>query len=67
MTIITNQILKLRHLNYTKGLKQKSKLLPPVKFDLMSINDKLSNFISAGFYYKTFMWPTSFWEKIYEL
>jgi NADPH-dependent 2,4-dienoyl-CoA reductase/sulfur reductase-like enzyme len=20
----------------------------------------------AGFYYKTFMWPKSFWEKIYE-
>ena len=39
---------------------------PSVKFDLMSINDKLSNFISAGFYYKTFMWPSSFWEKIYE-
>jgi methylglutamate dehydrogenase subunit C len=21
---------------------------------------------SAGFYYKTFMWPASFWEKVYE-
>ena len=20
----------------------------------------------AGFYYKTFMWPKSFWEKVYE-
>ena len=20
----------------------------------------------AGFYYKTFMWPASFWEKVYE-
>jgi methylglutamate dehydrogenase subunit C len=22
--------------------------------------------ISAGFYYKTFMWPAAFWEKVYE-
>ena len=35
-------------------------------FDLMSINDMLAPFLSAGFYYKTFMWPKSFWEKVYE-
>src|SRR3546814_16353635 len=22
--------------------------------------------LSAGFYYKTFMWPRSFWNKVYE-
>jgi NADPH-dependent 2,4-dienoyl-CoA reductase/sulfur reductase-like enzyme len=32
----------------------------------MGINDKLSTFFAAGFYYKTFMWPKSFWEKLYE-
>ncbi|MDC1086133.1 sarcosine oxidase subunit alpha family protein [Alphaproteobacteria bacterium] len=49
------------------GLKAKSQnCWPSVKFDLMSINDKFSNFIGAGFYYKTFMWPSSFWEKLYE-
>ena len=37
-----------------------------LKFDLMAINDYLSPFLSAGFYYKTFMWPKSFWEKVYE-
>ena len=26
----------------------------------------LSPFFAAGFYYKTFMWPAAFWEKIYE-
>ena len=26
----------------------------------------LSPLLVAGFYYKTFMWPTSFWEKVYE-
>ncbi len=35
-------------------------------FDLMAINDWLSPFLSAGFYYKTFMWPAAFWEKLYE-
>ena len=38
----------------------------PLEFDLMRINDFISPFLSAGFYYKTFMWPKSFWEKIYE-
>jgi heterotetrameric sarcosine oxidase alpha subunit len=37
-----------------------------LKHDLMAINDRFSNFLSAGFYYKTFMWPKAFWEKIYE-
>ncbi|CUH81869.1 Aminomethyltransferase [Tritonibacter multivorans] len=34
--------------------------------DLMGVNDLFANFLSAGFYYKTFMWPRAFWEKIYE-
>ncbi|MFT4743105.1 MAG: heterotetrameric sarcosine oxidase alpha subunit [Yoonia sp.] len=37
-----------------------------LKFDLMAINDRFSNFLTAGFYYKTFMWPAAFWEKVYE-
>jgi methylglutamate dehydrogenase subunit C len=39
---------------------------PSLLFDAMGINDKLSTFFAAGFYYKTFMWPKSFWEKLYE-
>ncbi len=38
----------------------------PLGWDLMTVNDLLSSFIGAGFYYKTFMWPRSFWEKVYE-
>lgn len=38
----------------------------PLGFDLLSVNDLLSPFLSAGFYYKTFMWPRAFWEKLYE-
>ncbi len=39
---------------------------PSLTFDALSINDRLSAFFAAGFYYKTFMWPAAFWEKIYE-
>jgi methylglutamate dehydrogenase subunit C len=39
---------------------------PSLSFDMMAINSVLSPFFAAGFYYKTFMWPASFWEKIYE-
>jgi len=38
----------------------------PLGFDVMAANDFLSPFLSAGFYYKTFMWPKAFWEKLYE-
>jgi len=39
---------------------------PSVSFDFGAINNFLSKFFPAGFYYKTFMWPKSFWYKIYE-
>jgi methylglutamate dehydrogenase subunit C len=39
---------------------------PSLRFDALAINDRLNTFFAAGFYYKTFMWPKSFWEKVYE-
>ncbi|MCK0151939.1 sarcosine oxidase subunit alpha family protein [Marivita sp. S6314] len=39
---------------------------PSLAFDAMAVNDRLSTFFAAGFYYKTFMWPAAFWEKVYE-
>ena len=49
------------------GLQASSQnFLGSVNFDLMAINDLLKNFIGAGFYYKTFMWPQKVWEKLYE-
>ncbi|WP_068093500.1 sarcosine oxidase subunit alpha family protein [Novosphingobium rosa] len=40
---------------------------PSLEHDRMEVNDKwLSRFIPAGFYYKTFMWPKSAWDKWYE-
>jgi sarcosine oxidase subunit alpha len=37
-----------------------------LEYDLMAVTDLMSRFLSAGFYYKTFMWPKAFWEKVYE-
>ncbi|WP_377848544.1 sarcosine oxidase subunit alpha family protein [Bosea sp. UC22_33] len=39
---------------------------PSLAFDLMAVNGLAGSTFSAGFYYKTFMWPKSFWEKLYE-
>ncbi len=39
---------------------------PSLKADLGAINDRLGRFFPAGFYNKTFMWPRSFWERLYE-
>ena len=39
---------------------------PSLNFDFLGVNDLLAPFLTAGFYYKTFMWPSVFWEKVYE-
>ncbi len=39
---------------------------PSLAFDIGAANDRLSRFFPAGFYYKTFMWPASAWQKFYE-
>ncbi|NDV53672.1 sarcosine oxidase subunit alpha [Salipiger sp. PrR003] len=39
---------------------------PSLKFDVGAVNDAAYMLFSAGFYYKTFMWPRSFWDKVYE-
>ncbi|SLN55918.1 Aminomethyltransferase [Pseudoruegeria aquimaris] len=50
-----------------EGLEARSQnRWPSLSADLLSVNDLLSPFLGAGFYYKTFMWPRSFWEKLYE-
>ncbi len=49
------------------GLEAKSvNCWPSVNFDFGAINNFLNIFFPAGFYYKTFMWPKSFWHRIYE-
>ena len=39
---------------------------PSFNFDVGAINGLASKMFVAGFYYKTFMWPAKFWEKVYE-
>ena len=39
---------------------------PSLRFDLLALNGLFSPLLGAGFYYKTFMWPAAFWEKVYE-
>ena len=39
---------------------------PSLAFDLGAVNDRLGSLFSAGFYYKTFMWPRAFWDRVYE-
>ena len=39
---------------------------PSLDFDIGAINSKLWRFFPAGFYYKTFLWPQSFWKHVYE-
>ena len=50
-----------------EGLEAKSQnRWPSLKHDLLSVNNLAYPFLSAGFYYKTFMWPRAFWERLYE-
>ncbi len=39
---------------------------PSLSLDVGAVNSSLASIFIAGFYYKTFMWPAAFWEKVYE-
>jgi len=39
---------------------------PSLGFDIGGANGMFSRFLTAGFYYKTFMWPKAFWHRVYE-
>jgi sarcosine oxidase subunit alpha len=39
---------------------------PSLAFDVLAINGLVAPLLAAGFYYKTFMWPARFWERLYE-
>ena len=39
---------------------------PSLNFDIGVVNNTMSRFLPGGFYYKTFMWPASFWKHVYE-
>ncbi|MFN4098958.1 MAG: sarcosine oxidase subunit alpha family protein [Pararhodobacter sp.] len=39
---------------------------PSLELDVGAVNSKLSRFLPAGFYYKTFISPRPFWKHLYE-
>jgi sarcosine oxidase, subunit alpha len=39
---------------------------PSLHFDLGALAGLAAPLLPAGFYYKTFMWPRSFWKRLYE-
>lgn len=50
-----------------EGLKAASQnRWPSLAFDVGAVNSLFSPVLVAGFYYKTFMWPAAFWERVYE-
>lgn len=50
-----------------EGLRASSvNVWPSLKWDVTAINQLISKYLVSGFYYKTFMWPKSFWKLIYE-
>ena len=50
-----------------EGLEAKSQnRWPSLRFDAQAINQLAGSMLVAGFYYKTFMWPRSFWKSVYE-
>ncbi len=59
--------LRATQVEIYEGLKARSQNRhPSLAFDLGSAAGVLSRFLSAGFYYKTFMWPAPFWKRLYE-
>lgn len=50
-----------------EGLEARSQnRWPTLGLDVLAANDLFAPFLGAGFYYKTFMWPRAFWERVYE-
>jgi len=64
----TRPNLQATEIELYDGLYAKSvNCWPSVDFDIGAINSLAARLLPAGFYYKTFMWPKSFWmsyEKI---
>jgi len=63
-TAYTEPNVRATEIEIYEGLEASSQnCWPSVNFDIGAINNVMSPFLPAGFYYKTFMWPASFWEK----
>jgi sarcosine oxidase subunit alpha len=59
--------LRATQIEIYEGLKARSQnAWPSLAFDALAVNGAVSNFLPAGFYYKTFIGPKGAWEHIYE-
>ena len=59
--------LKVTEVRLENGLEARSQnCWPSLDFDLGVLLQPVSALLSAGFYYKTFMWPRHWWHKVYE-
>ena len=59
--------LRATQVELYEGLKARSQnAWPSLERDAMAVNGRLSAFLPAGFYYKTFIGPPGAWERIYE-
>ena len=59
--------LKATEVRLHKGLKVRSQnCWPFVELDLGALLQIGSALLTAGFYYKTFMWPKDWWHRVYE-
>ena len=60
----TEPNIRATQIEIFEGFEAKSQnCWPSVNFDIGEVNNFFSPILPAGFYYKTFMWPASLWEK----
>jgi sarcosine oxidase, subunit alpha len=59
--------LRATQIELHDGMRARSQnRFPSLACDLGAVSDAISPLLSAGFYYKTFMWPRTFWRRLYE-
>lgn len=60
----TDPNMRATEVDLIEGLSARSQnCWPNVEFDIGAANSMISRALPSGFYYKTFMWPASFWMK----
>lgn len=63
----TEPNIRATQISLYDGLQASSvNVWPSVNFDVSAVNGVFAKIFTAGFYNKTFMWPRSFWMKLYE-
>ena len=59
--------LRATQIELFDGLEARSQnRWPSLDLDIGAVNSLFDRLFPAGFYYKTFMWPASFWKGVYE-